>query len=153
MEKFLTVVFLILKKMTQRSIGVLKYIYEENRNEILINDFENGIWEYLKKVYNHKENKSNIKHFYRPLQFYGFIREFKNKLSLSIEGKRFLRFIEIKEWKKAMKSFINQIVLCSYPNKATKEVEINIDPFKILFKLLIDEGILINKDFIEQRLI
>ena len=119
-------------KMSERTIGILKYILE-NDNAVKIDVFEKEIWDYLKKNYNHKENDSMIEHFYRPLLFYGLLRDIDNTLSLSIDGKMFINHINNKKYHSAMKCFINQIIKTSYPNKATKFVDISLYPFKNFF--------------------
>ena len=53
-----------------------------------------------------------------------------------------------------MRCFINQILKTMYPNKATKNVKnIRLFPFKIIFKLLLDDSFKMDKNFIKTKLI
>lgn len=61
-------------KMSQRCIGVLQFL-DENHS-ILKEEFEVKIDGYLSNKYGHEPNNSNKAHFYRPLEFIGFIRKF-----------------------------------------------------------------------------
>ena len=63
------------KFITDRSLLILSYI--NNKKIIGITDFEKNIWSKLEKELGIVKNESNIRHFYRPLQFYGFIQEFE----------------------------------------------------------------------------
>ena len=124
-------------KMVQRSIGVLKFILNNNNN-ITVDKYKKLINSYLCKHYEHKINNSTLKHFYRPLQFVGFIRENEESvLSLSIDGKNFLSNLKKGNYEEAEKSYILQMLKTKYPNKATKSITLKLFPFRILFKLLL----------------
>lgn len=120
--------------MSQRCIGVLNYIDE---NPLVEKEtFEEEIAEYLQFHYGHDPNDSNKGHFFRSLEFVGFIRNIDNLLSLSIDGKNFLNSMLNKEFDEALKSYILQLLKTSYPNHATKDNELSLFPFRIMFKLM-----------------
>ena len=132
--------------MSQRCIGVLNYIDENPLVEKEI--FEEEIAEYLQFNYGHNPNDSNKGHFFRSLEFVGFIRNIDNLLSLSIDGKNFLNSMLNKEFDKALKSYILQLLKTSYPNHATIDNELSLFPFRIMFKLMSENSAhkgLINK--------
>lgn len=135
--------------MSQRCIGVLNYIDENPLVEKEI--FEEEIAEYLKFHYAHDPNDSNKGHFFRSLEFVGFIRNIDNLLSLSIDGKNFLRAMLNKEFDEALKYYILQLLKTSYPNHATRDNELSLFPFRIMFKLMSDnskhEGLINKKMF------
>ncbi|GAA5818091.1 MAG: HNH endonuclease [Methanobrevibacter sp. CfCl-M3] len=126
-------------KMSQRSIGVLKFI--NNAQSITKKDFEKNIWDYLEKKFQHQRNDSNIAHFYRPLEFVGLIRNIDNNLSISIDGKNFLNEIHQEKYEKATEFYILQLLKSSYPNSATKDISLGLFPFRIIFKMLLDNPI------------
>lgn len=126
-------------KMSQRSIGVLEYISEQITVDIP--QFKSEIYEYLRTVYGHKQNDSVVTHFYRPLEFVGFIRNIDNKLSLSIDGKNFLREIRNQDYDKALNFYILQMLKSSYPNTATKSINLSLFPFRIIFKMLLEKPV------------
>ena len=108
----------------------------------------NEIAEYLQFHYGHDPNESNKGHFFRSLEFVGFIRNIDNLLSLSIDGKNFLNSMLNKEFDKALKSYILQLLKTSYPNHATIDNELSLFPFRIMFKLMSENSAhkgLINK--------
>ncbi len=125
--------------MSQRSIGVLEYISEEIVVEIP--DLKENLKEYLETFYGHEQNDSLVTHFYRPLEFVGFIRNMDNKLSLSIDGKNFLREIHRDNYDKALDFYILQLLKSSYPNTATKAINLSLFPFRIIFKMLLENPI------------
>ncbi|HBJ76538.1 MAG TPA: hypothetical protein DDY68_01410 [Porphyromonadaceae bacterium] len=132
-------------KMSQRSIGILQFLKE--KDIVTIEDFEEEIHNYLEKKYGHKINKSVIRHFYRPLEFLGLIKVFNDKLSLSIDGKNFLLQIEGKNYDKARTFLLQQLLRTKYPNNATRSVELKLYPFQIMFKLLLEKGMISKEDF------
>ena len=120
--------------MSQRCIGVLNYIDE---NPLVEKDkFEEEIADYLNFHYGHDPNDSNKGHFYRSLEFVGFIRNIDGLLSLSIDGKNFLKNMLNKDYDEALKSYILQLLKTSYPNHATKDNDLSLFPFRIMFKLM-----------------
>lgn len=124
--------------MSQRCIGVLNYIDE---NPLVEKEkFEDEIAEYLQFHYGHDPNDSNKGHFYRSLEFVGFIRNIDNLLSLSIDGKNFLNSMLNKDFDEALKSYILQLLKTSYPNHATKDNELSLFPFRIMFKLMSEKS-------------
>ena len=133
-------------KMSERSIGVLCYI--NHKINVDISTYEKEILKYLKSIFNHTPNESNKKHFYRPLEFVGLIRNQYGKLSLSIDGKNFLKNILNKNYNAAWESYILQLLKTSYPNSATKNIKLQLFPFRIIFKLFLDKGYLSKKDFL-----
>ncbi len=136
------------REMSQRSIGVLEYI--NDKKSVSKTDFEENIKAYLKDKYNHIENESIPAHFYRPLEFIGLVRNFNNNLSISIDGKNFLNSIYKKEYEKALDYYILQLFKAKYPNTATDNVKLNLFPFRIIFKLLLDYDKLSEKDFLDK---
>ena len=122
-------------KMSQRSVGVLQFILA-NGNNMDVDGFESQICDYLNQKYGHEENDSTIKHFFRPLEFVGFIRKHNNILNVSIDGRNFLNNIQNGNYKEAIESYILQMLKTQYPNTATKNVELGLFPFRILLKLL-----------------
>lgn len=133
-------------KMSQRSIGVLEYI--NKYKSISKHDFESKIKCYLNKTFHHEDNDSIPAHFYRPLEFIGLIRNFNQNLSLSIDGRNFLNSIKKKEYSKALDFYILQMIKTKYPNTATKHVKLNLFPFRIIFKLLLQYNSLPIDDFL-----
>ena len=120
--------------MSQRCIGVLNYIDE---NPLVEKDkFEEEIADYLNFHYGHDPNDSNKGHFYRSLEFVGFIRNIDGLLSLSIDGKHFLKNMLYKDYDESLKSYILQLLKTSYPNHATKDNDLSLFPFRIMFKLM-----------------
>ncbi len=126
-------------KMSQRSIGVLEYISEQDIVDIP--QFKYEIKNYLYEFYQHKPNDSLVTHFYRPLEFVGFIRNRDNNLSLSIDGQNFLREIHNQNYDKALDYYILQLLKSSYPNTSTKHVKLSLFPFRIIFKMLLEKPI------------
>lgn len=127
-------------KMSERAIGVLEFI---DQNPLIEkNEFEAQIAEFIFKKYGNREeqtpNNSIKGHFFRPLQFMGFIINLDGKLSLSKDGKNFLNFILNENYEEAKKSFVLQLLKVSYPNMATKDNKLKLYPFRILFKLLLE---------------
>lgn len=141
------------KFLSKRTIGVLKFIQLHNNCEK--NFFHNNIREFLYKNYNNKENKSDIFSFYSPLIWLGFINYFKCKndycLSLSIDGKNFLQKIEDNNFDVAKNCLILQMLKTKYPNCGTHGVKLNLFPFRIIFKLLI-EGKVKNKQYFNTKI-
>lgn len=135
-------------KMSQRSIGVLQYINE--RTSVSKSNFELNIKTYLNKLYKHEYNNSIEAHFYRPLEFVGLIRNFNQNLSLSIDGKNFLDAIKNQQYSNALNFYILQMLKTKYPNTATENVKLNLFPFRIIFKLLLQYGSLSIYDFVDK---
>lgn len=124
-------------KMSERSIGVLKFI--NDRERISKHNFENEIWNYLTTNFNHIKNNSNIGHFYRPLEFAGLIRRSKNNiLDLSIDGRNFLKYLDKGDYDRAKDFYILQLLKVKYPNSATPNIKLYLFPFRIIFKLLLE---------------
>lgn len=126
--------------VSQRSIGVLEFI-EKCRNNISKYSFEEEIKSYLQYKFHHKINESCTAHFYRPLEFIGLIRNINNQLSVSIDGKNFLRAVKNQEYDKATDFYILQLLKAKYPNSATKNIHLNLFPFRIIFKLLLSQDL------------
>lgn len=122
--------------ISERSIGVLQFINEKER--ITKSHFEEQIWDFLIAKYHHVKNNSTIAHFYRPLEFAGLIRNIDGMLSLSIDGRQFLKNVEEKQYDKAIDFYILQLMKVRYPNTATPSVKLYLFPFRIMFKLFID---------------
>lgn len=143
-------------KMNMRSIGVLSFIKEYSQKDGYVKEsfFKGYIKKYLQENFSQIPNDSLDTHFYKPLLFYGFIHRDKNyNLSLSIEGSIFLKKYNNKEYFECKKMVLNQLDNVTYPNTATPNVK-NIDlyPFRILFKLLLDNKKL-DAEFIKSSLI
>ena len=140
--------------MNNRTICVLKYI--QKNPSILQKDFEKNIKNYLVSCTgNYQINKSTPSHFFRPLLFMGFITQYDNTaLELTIEGEHFLNAYEKNDFILCKKYILNQLDNVKYPNKATKKVNLHIFPFRILFKILLDNkhhGVTSN--FIKEQLV
>lgn len=121
-------------KMSQRCIGVLQFL--DANNSISKDDFEAKIDGYLKEKYGHEPNDSNKAHFYRPLEFIGFIRNMDGSLSLSIDGKNFLYSIVNDNYEMALQFYVLQLLKTSYPNSATEDNKLSLFPFRIMLKLM-----------------
>lgn len=121
-------------KMSQRCIGVLQFL-EENPL-IPKEEFEIKIAPYLENNYGHEPNDSNKAHFYRPLEFVGFMRNIDDLLSLSIDGKNFLNAMLDNDFESALEYYVLQLLKTSYPNHATEDNNLALFPFRIMFKLL-----------------
>jgi 5-methylcytosine-specific restriction protein A len=139
--------------MNTRSISVLHYIAEQKK--VSQAQFEREIKEYLALHTEYEPNDSTPAHFFRPLLFLGFLKMSTNKvIELSLEGEKFLHFYERGEYTKCKKYILNQLDNSTYPNIATKEIKLQIFPFRILFKLLLlekERGL--SKEFIKEQLI
>lgn len=137
--------------VSQRSIGVLEFI--KNKGNVSKKDFENEIWGYLNREFSHSKNNSTIAHFYRPLEFAGLIRRSKNDiLNLSIDGRSFLQYVEQEDYDKAKDMYLLQLLKVKYPNSATPKVDLHLFPFRIIFKLFLDDYKEINEDFFCNRI-
>lgn len=121
-------------KMSERCIGVLQYLEENPLIEKT--DFERDISAYLEKKFGHEQNQSIRAHFYRPLEFIGFMRNMDDLLSLSIDGKNFLNSMLDEDYDSALESYVLQLMKTSYPNHATEDIKLSLFPFRIMFKLL-----------------
>lgn len=142
--------------MNNRTIWVLEYIRNKSKEKWYVSksDFENEIKGFLKIKYNQEENNSITSHFYRPLVYWDFIRINKNEqINLTIEGNIFLNsYIDWDYWK-SKKYIISQLDNTKYPNVATRKVIwVNLYPFRILFKLLLENKEL-SDIFIKNKLI
>ena len=126
-------------KMSIRTIVTLKVIDEAN--VIKIDDYVNYINGYLERKFSQEPNKSLIKHFYRPLEFLGMIHNDNDELSLTFVGKKFLKEIEEGCYENATDIYLKQLINSSYPNTATKHIKLSLYPYKIIFKLLLNEPI------------
>lgn len=132
-------------KMSERSIGALQYIM--THSNVTQNQFVKNIWDYLHKRYGHEINDSCRSHFFRPIEFFGFIRHYNNILSVSINGKNFIKELENENFDKVRESFILQLFNTKYPNTATKDVDLSLYPFRIIFKLFSENDVLTTEDF------
>lgn len=139
--------------MNSRTIAVLKFVSEKVKVSQAV--FEREIKAYLEENTNYEENNSTPAHFFRPLLFLGFLKISSSKvLELTLEGDKFLYFYEKKEYTKCKKYILNQLDNSRYPSVATKEIQLQLFPFRILFKLLLNEhekGL--SKEFIKEQLI
>ena len=139
--------------MNTRSIYVLKYIAQKKKVSQAV--FELEIKDFLKEQTEYKENNSTPAHFFRPLLFLGFLKvSSSNVIELTLEGDKFLYFYEKEDYLKCKKYILNQLDNSTYPNRATKEIKLQLFPFRILFKLLLNEkerGL--SKEFIREQLV
>lgn len=139
--------------MNSRTIAVLHYIQSKKR--VSQSEFELEIKSYLEANTEYVENNSTPAHFFRPLLFLSFIKQNADKvLELTLEGDKFLYFYEKKEYKKCKKYILNQLDNSTYPNIATKDIKLQLFPFRILFKLLLSENEKgLSKEFIREQLV
>jgi len=139
--------------MNTRSISVLKYVAEHKK--VSQAQFEREIKEYLALHTEYKPNDSTPAHFFRPLLFLGFLKmDAVKMIELTLEGEKFLHFYELGEYAKCKKYILNQLDNSTYPNIATKDIKLQIFPFRILFKLLLlekERGL--SKKFIKEQLV
>jgi 5-methylcytosine-specific restriction protein A len=141
-------------KMNRRSITVMQYIASENGKYIKENEFVDKIADIIEMVDGDSKNESLKTHFYKPLMFLGFVRrdKFKN-LQLSIEGYKFIEAYQNQNYNKAMHCFVSQLDECTFEGGATPNGKnINIWPFRVLFKLLMENRNL-SKKFINHQLV
>ncbi len=125
--------------MNKRTICVLTYI--EEHPKVLQKKFELEIKNYLISCASYNLNNSLPSHFYRPLLFLGFIQQYKNSmLELTIEGVKFLNAYRLRDFNKCKFYILNQLDNTKYPNKATKDIKLQLFPFRILFKLLLENN-------------
>jgi 5-methylcytosine-specific restriction enzyme A len=143
-------------KMNNRTIGALTYIREKSSKDGFIPEatFQKEIRTYLHQNFFEAPNASLETHFYKPALFYGLInRDQHHNLSLSIEGNLFINSYIANDFTICKKMIINQLDNATYPNEATPKVrELKLFPFRILFKLLLDNKALAS-EFITKRLI
>lgn len=132
-------------KMSERSIGALQYIMKHSN--VTQSQFENNIWDYLHNRFGHEINASCKSHFFRPIEFFGFIRHYNNLLSVSINGRNFIKELENENYAKVREAFILQLFNTKYPNTATKDVTLSLYPFRIIFKLFSENDVLTVEDF------
>jgi 5-methylcytosine-specific restriction protein A len=139
--------------MNKRTICVLEYI--NNNSKVLQKTFELEIKDYLTSCANYNKNDSLASHFFRPLLFMGFIQQYDNStLELTIEGIKFLNAYKKQDFNKCKFYILNQLDNTKYPNKATNKVKLQLFPFRILFKILLenkDNGI--DANFIKEQLV
>lgn len=139
--------------MNTRSISVLKYVLEQKKVSQI--QFEREIKEYLALHTEYEPNDSIPAHFFRPLLFLGFLKMSPSKvIELTFEGEKFLHFYELGEYQKCKKYILNQLDNSTYPNRATKDIKLQIFPFRIFFKLLLlekERGL--SKEFIKEQLV
>lgn len=120
--------------MSQRCIGVLQFLEDNPLIEKEL--FEVEIAPYLERRFGHEPNESIKAHFYRPLEFIGFMRNMDNLLSLSVDGKNFLNAMMDEDYESALEFYVLQLLKASYPNHATDDIDLALFPFRIMFKLL-----------------
>ncbi|WP_405276684.1 HNH endonuclease [Methanobrevibacter sp.] len=120
--------------MSQRCVGVLQFLEDNPLIEKEL--FEVEIAPYLERRFGHQPNDSIKAHFYRPLEFIGFMRNMDDLLSLSIDGKNFLNAMLDEDYDSALESYVLQLLKASYPNHATDDIDLALFPFRIMFKLL-----------------
>ena len=139
--------------MNSRTISVLKYI--SSKSKVSQAEFEREIKTYLAEHTEYEKNDSTPAHFFRPLLFLGFLKISSSKvLELTLEGDKFLYFYEEKDYAKCKKYILNQLDNSKYPSIATKDIKLQLFPFRILFKLLLFEGENgLSKEFIKEQLI
>jgi 5-methylcytosine-specific restriction protein A len=139
--------------MNTRTISVLKYI--QKHKQVSQAQFVREIKDYLEETTNYIENDSTPAHFFRPLLFLGFLSITSSKmLELTLEGDKFLYFYEQKEYQKCKKYILNQLDNCKYPNDGTQKIKLQLFPFRILFKLLLEEGSKgLSREFIREQLV
>ncbi len=139
--------------MNKRSICVLIFI--KQKCSVLQKDFELDIKDFLFECATHEANESIASHFYRPLLFLGFLQQREDgSLELTLEGDKFLEAFEKARYNECKIYLINQLDNCRYPNRATSKTQLHLFPFRILFKLLLDQqdkGISI--EFIKEKLV
>lgn len=125
---------------SQRSIGVLEFIVA-NSNKVSKEYFKKNISNFLQEKYGHSPNDSNKPHFYRPLEFIGFMRVDEENISVSIDGKNFLDSIHNKDYSRALEDYIRQLLKARYPSPATPKVRgISLFPYRIILKLLLNNS-------------
>lgn len=94
-------------------------------------------------------------YFSSEITNFTYTQEYENSaLELTIEGSKFLNSYNKKDFNKCRFYILNQLYNIKYPNKATKNINLKLFPFKILFKLLLennDNGI--DSDFIKEQLV
>ena len=138
--------------MNKRTICVLTYI--QDNPKISQKKFELEIKDHLISCANYVTNDSLASHFYRPLLFMGFIQQHKNSaLELTIEGIKFLNAYKKQDFNKCKFYILNQLDNTKYPNTATKSIKLRLFPFRILFKILLennDKGI--DSNFIKKTI-
>ena len=139
--------------MNSRTLGVLKFISEKVKVSQAM--FEREIKSYLEINTDYIENNSTPAHFFRPLLFLGFLKISNSKvLELTLEGDKFLYFYEKQDYAKCKKYILNQLDNSKYPSIATKDIKLQLFPFRILFKLLLSESERgLSKEFIKEQLI
>jgi len=139
--------------MNTRTLSVLYYI--ESKKIVSQAEFEREIKEYLSKNTEYENNNSTPAHFYRPLLFLGFIKMSESKMiEMTLEGDKFLYFYEKGDYLRCKKYILNQLDNTKYPNIATKDIKLQLFPFRILFKILLEEGSKgISKEFIKEQLV
>lgn len=139
--------------MNSRTIAVLKFVLEKVKVSQAV--FEREIKAYLELNTDYEENNSTPAHFFRPLLFLGFLKISSAKvLELTLEGDKFLYFYERQEFSKCKKYILNQLDNSKYPSVATKDIKLQLFPFRILFKLLLSEGENgLSAEFIKEQLI
>lgn len=120
--------------MSQRCIGVLQFLEDNPLIEKEL--FEVEIAPYLERRFGHEPNESIKAHFYRPLEFIGFMRNMDDLLSLSVDGKNFLNAMMDEDYESALEFYVLQLLKASYPNHATDDIDLALFPFRIMFKLL-----------------
>jgi len=139
--------------MNQRTICVLRYI--KGNPKISQIKFEQNIKDYLASCSNYDRNESLPSHFFRPLLFMGFIyQNDDSSLELTLEGEKFFDAYQNNKFDLCRTFILNQLDNIKYPNKATKNVNLQLFPFRILFKLLLEQNRNgISRDFIKKQLV
>lgn len=126
-------------QVSQRSIGILEYLEEEEKVEIT--KYEDEIRDFLEINYDHERNKSSIGDWYRPLVFMGLVDFNDDCLSLSDGGKRFLKEIHEENYEKALNYYLKLMLRSTYPNPVAKDIYLSLFPFRIIFKMLLEKPI------------
>jgi 5-methylcytosine-specific restriction protein A len=139
--------------MNKRTICVLNYIQQNPKTTQ--KKFELDIKDFLVNCANYNKNNSLASHFFRPLLFMGFIQQYKDsRLELTIEGLKFLNAYKNQDYRKCKLYILNQLDNTKYPNNATQDIKLNLFPFRILFKILLENNENgISPNFINEQLV
>ena len=139
--------------LSKRTIAVLQFIDENPNVEISV--FKEEFNKYLVEDFYPKWNISNgnfgkvYNHYFTHLLFVNFIEILDNnnfsnidskKLKITDNGKKFLTSIFTENYDDALNIYLNQLINSTFVNEATKKVNLNIYPFKIIFKILYEYG-------------
>ncbi len=133
--------------VSKRSIGTFDFINKFNPTK---EDINNELKNFLLRNYNLEINKSEVHHFYRPFEFIGLVISINNRFYLSVDGINFLNNVLNENYEKAYQSYLIQLLKTKYPNSATKNIKLQLFPYRILFKLLLDKQRIHKDDFINK---